>query len=99
MSAVQRPALRYHGGKWRLAPWIIAQMPEHRFVVYGLKRHDQKSKGSPVAKTFPNCIVRDFSEDGFVADLATARAVVCNGGLSLIGEALYLGKPIFSVPA
>jgi uncharacterized protein (TIGR00661 family) len=63
-----------------------------------LKRHDQKSKGSPVAKTFPNCIVRDFSEDGFVADLATARAVVCNGGLSLIGEALYLGKPIFSVP-
>ena len=24
--------------------------------------------------------------------------MVCNGGLSLIGEALYLGKPIFSVP-
>jgi DNA adenine methylase len=24
-----RPALRYHGGKWRLAPWIIAQFPPH----------------------------------------------------------------------
>ena len=24
--------------------------------------------------------------------------VKCNGGLSLIGEAVYLGKPIFSVP-
>lgn len=24
-----RPMLRYHGGKWRLAPWIIAHMPEH----------------------------------------------------------------------
>jgi uncharacterized protein (TIGR00661 family) len=45
-----------------------------------------------------NCLVRDFSEEGFVHDLETCQAVVCNGGLSLIGEALYLGKPIFSVP-
>ncbi len=74
----------------------LAELEEHRFVVYGLKRHDQKSKTA--AKTFPNCVVRDFSEEGFVADLAAAQAVVCNGGLSLIGEALYLGKPIFSVP-
>ncbi len=22
-----RPALRYHGGKWRLAPWILSHMP------------------------------------------------------------------------
>src|SRR5208282_3216947 len=34
----------------------------------------------------------------FVEDLASARAVVCNGGLSLIGEAVFLGKPIFSMP-
>lgn len=32
-TPVTRPALRYHGGKWRLAPWIIAQMPEHRVYV------------------------------------------------------------------
>lgn len=25
-----RPALRYHGGKWRLAPWILQHMPAHR---------------------------------------------------------------------
>lgn len=25
---ITRPALRYHGGKWRLAPWIISHMPE-----------------------------------------------------------------------
>lgn len=25
-----RPTLRYHGGKWRLAPWIISHFPEHR---------------------------------------------------------------------
>lgn len=26
---VNRPALRYHGGKWRLAPWIISHFPPH----------------------------------------------------------------------
>jgi|SRR5882672_3531814 len=25
-----RPALRYHGGKWTIAPWIISHFPEHR---------------------------------------------------------------------
>jgi uncharacterized protein (TIGR00661 family) len=43
-------------------------------------------------------VLKEFSEQGFVEDLATARAVVTNGGLTLIGEAVYLGKPIFSVP-
>jgi DNA adenine methylase len=30
MEAITRPALRYHGGKWKLAPWIISQFPQHR---------------------------------------------------------------------
>lgn len=30
---VTRSALRYFGGKWALAPWIIAHMPEHRVYV------------------------------------------------------------------
>ena len=28
-----RPLMRYHGGKWRLAPWIVEQFPEHRVYV------------------------------------------------------------------
>ena len=28
-----RPALRYHGGKWRLAPFVIAHLPPHRTYV------------------------------------------------------------------
>lgn len=28
-----RPILRYHGGKWLLAEWIISQLPEHRVYV------------------------------------------------------------------
>jgi len=33
MSAPTRPALRWHGGKWKLAPWIIGHFPPHRVYV------------------------------------------------------------------
>lgn len=33
MTAPTRPVLRWHGGKWRLAPWIIAHFPRHRVYV------------------------------------------------------------------
>jgi uncharacterized protein (TIGR00661 family) len=59
-----------------------------KFIVYGLRRN----------ATEGNCSIKEFSEEGFVRDLAEAKAVVSNGGLSLIGEAIYLGKPIYSVP-
>ncbi len=59
-----------------------------KFVVYGLRKSGRRG----------NCTLKEFSEEGFVEDLAGARAVVANGGLTLLGEAVYLGKPIFSVP-
>lgn len=33
MTTPTRPALRWHGGKWMLAPWIIEHMPTHRVYV------------------------------------------------------------------
>ncbi|WP_065327244.1 DNA adenine methylase [Tritonibacter mobilis] len=30
---VTRPVLRWHGGKWVLAPWIMSHFPEHRIYV------------------------------------------------------------------
>lgn len=30
---VRRPVLRWHGGKWLLAPWVIDHMPAHRVYV------------------------------------------------------------------
>lgn len=33
MSEVRRPLVRYHGGKWKLAPWIIEHLPPHRVYV------------------------------------------------------------------
>jgi DNA adenine methylase len=32
-DAPARPVLRYHGGKWLLAPWVIEHMPPHRVYV------------------------------------------------------------------
>lgn len=33
MSAPSRPVMRYHGGKWLLADWIIGNLPPHRVYV------------------------------------------------------------------
>lgn len=33
IDAPKRPALRYYGGKWKLAPWIISYFPEHKNYV------------------------------------------------------------------
>jgi uncharacterized protein (TIGR00661 family) len=59
-----------------------------KFIVYGLRRNAVEG----------NCVIKDFSEEGFVHDLASCKAVIANGGLSLLGEAIYLGKPVYSVP-
>lgn len=32
-DAPKRPALRYYGGKWKLAPWIISHFPPHKNYV------------------------------------------------------------------
>ena len=29
MTKIHRPVLRYYGGKWRLAPWILSHAPPH----------------------------------------------------------------------
>jgi hypothetical protein len=33
MTRPSRPVLRWHGGKWKLAPWIISFFPSHRVYV------------------------------------------------------------------
>jgi uncharacterized protein (TIGR00661 family) len=61
---------------------------DQRFVVYGCGPGDTRG----------NVTLRDFDETSFLADLASARAVICNGGYTLMSEALYLGKPVLSIP-
>jgi DNA adenine methylase len=33
MNDPKRPLVRYHGGKWKLAPWLISFFPEHKVYV------------------------------------------------------------------
>ncbi|MFK7985645.1 MAG: MJ1255/VC2487 family glycosyltransferase [Sandaracinaceae bacterium] len=45
-----------------------------------------------------NLRFRPFSETGFVTDLASSRAVIASGGFTLMGEAVYLHKPMLAIP-
>lgn len=39
-----------------------------------------------------------FSEAGFIDDLASCRGVIAGGGFTLMGEAVYLHKPMLAIP-
>lgn len=41
---------------------------------------------------------RPFSEAGFIDDLRTARGVIASAGFTLMGEAVYLRRPMLAVP-
>lgn len=58
------------------------------FIVYGLNRQEVAG----------NVMMCKFSEEGFVRDLATSKAVITNGGFSLISECVYLQRPVCSFP-
>lgn len=45
-----------------------------------------------------NLRYRPFSEATFVEDLASSRAVIAGGGFTLMGEAVFLHKPMLAVP-
>lgn len=61
---------------------------DYRFVIYGF--HKDEKDG--------NLSFRSFNEEDFMYDLASSKAVLTNGGFNLMSEALYLEKPVFSVP-
>ncbi|MBD2766451.1 UDP-glucuronosyltransferase [Hymenobacter sp. BT664] len=67
---------------------LLQQLPDQEFRVYGFNKEEAHG----------NVQLRAFSEAGFIADLASCRAVVTNGGFSLISEAVFLRKPICAVP-
>ena len=45
-----------------------------------------------------NVTLRAFSEQGFIDDLRTARAVIGGGGFSFMSEAVHLRVPMLSIP-
>ncbi len=66
----------------------LQELPDQTFYVYGMNQDYADG----------NVIFKPFSEAGFINDLASAKAVIANGGFSFISEAVYLQKPIYSFP-
>lgn len=60
--------------------------------IYGMKR-DLKEE-----VVEGNLRYQPFSEGKFIDDLASCRAVIAGGGFTLMGEAVYLHKPLLAVP-
>lgn len=60
--------------------------------IYGMRRNIQEEQVEG------NLRYRPFSEAGFIDDLASCRAVIAGGGFTLMGEAVYLRKPMLAVP-
>ena len=58
------------------------------FVAYGFGREGQDG----------NVLFKKPSQDGFLSDLISAKAIIANAGFSLVTEALHLGKPYLAVP-
>ena len=61
---------------------------KHKFIVYGFG----------VAYKEKNMVFKKFSDDTFIKDLINSKAIITNGGFSLLTEAIYLNKPILTVP-
>jgi uncharacterized protein (TIGR00661 family) len=61
---------------------------DETFIIYGFNKE----------ATDGNLIFKKFNEDEFYHDIASSKAVLVNGGFTVISEALYLKKPIFSIP-
>jgi uncharacterized protein (TIGR00661 family) len=60
--------------------------------IYGLRREIREDVVDG------NLTYRPFSESAFIDDLRTCQAVVAGGGFTLLSEAVYLHKPVLSVP-
>ena len=71
-------------------PEVLREVGD-KFVVYGSPiPADGAQQG--------NLCFRKPSIGGFLEDLATARAIVCTAGYTLMSEALFLGKPLLVLP-
>ena len=64
-------------------------MQNEKFIVYGFNKNEVDG----------NLHFKLFNENEFYDDLASAKAVICNGGFTFISEAIHLKKPIYSIPA
>ena len=66
----------------------VLQKINRKFIVYGFDG----------GKKIGSISFKSISEKEFLKDLISCSAVITNGGSTLISEALFLKKPILSIP-
>jgi uncharacterized protein (TIGR00661 family) len=86
--------LVYHNDPTGLSGLLEAMgdNPEHRFVAYNFEVTPE------TRARLGNVEFKQPDVRGFLADLASAKAVISTAGFTLISEALYLGKPMLLMP-
>ncbi len=66
----------------------VLKQIDKKFVLYGFDSEEVSG----------NLHFKKFNDQEHLLDFATADAVIINGGFTTLSEALYLEKPIFSIP-
>lgn len=61
---------------------------DEKFIIYGFNKK----------MVDENLIFKRFNQNEIFQDISKAKAVITSGGFTVISEALYLKKPIFSIP-
>lgn len=67
---------------------VLGKFGGQKFYVYGFNKSAEHK----------NCIFKNRSIEGFLADLASARGVIASAGFSLISECMYLKKKMLLLP-
>ena len=60
--------------------------------IYGMRRDATEDQREG------NLVYRPFGEQTFIDDLASAHSVIASAGFTLMGECVFLGKPLLAVP-
>ena len=64
---------------------VLKKLPE-KFIIYGSNSSSKKG----------NIITKKFSNETFISDLQSAKAVICHGGISMLSESVVLKKPSYT---
>ncbi len=67
---------------------LLKKFNREKFIIYGFN----------VSKKDKNLTFKKFSENGFIEDLASCKAAITNGGFTMMSEAIFLHKPVLSIP-
>jgi uncharacterized protein (TIGR00661 family) len=67
---------------------ILKEFPRETFKIYGYDK----------SEIVENFVFQPFSKQGFLKDLASAKAVIATAGFTLMTESLFLRKPYLALP-